>query len=226
MKKYISPIIRTTILHAMTASESKERTFIETICVRDGVFERLPLHQDRMDATCREAFCTKAPRMKLSPHDIPEELRSGKVKCRVVYGHKIESIAFQKYEPRHIRSLKIVHADELDYHLKYTDRSELEQLRMLKGEADEVVIVRRGLVTDTSYSNLLFRASDRLLTPRYPLLRGVMRENLLRSGVAEEADITEEMLRDTAGSYITEAILINAMLAPGEIPPIPWTRIF
>lgn len=209
-------------------SALRQRKFIETICVKEGVFQHLPLHQTRMDTTCREAFGSKAPRLELSIDDIPAELRSGKVKCRLVYGLEIERMEFQKYEPGSIGSLRIVHDDEVDYHLKYADRSALERLRMLKGDADEVVIVRRGLVTDTSYSNLLFRAGDRLLTPRSPLLRGVMRENLLMNGTVEEADITEEMLRPAdkySRPYITEAILINAMLAPGDIPPILWTQI-
>lgn len=200
--------------------------FIETIRVEDGSFRLLPLHAARMQATCMEAYGCVAPVPDLSPACVPANLRRGTVKCRVRYGREAVKVEFERYEPRRVDSLRAVRADGLDYHLKYADRTALEAVRSLRGGADEVVMVRDGLVTDTSYSNLLFRAGERLLTPRMPLLEGVMRRWLLDRGMAEEADIPAGMLVAGNPLGITEAVMINAMLPLGAVAPIPLERIF
>lgn len=209
----------------MNGDKVMNEKFLETICVVDGKFSRLPLHNARMSATCREVFGNDSPALTLTEKDVPQDLRRGKVKCRVVYGREIERIEFERYTPRCVRTLKVVHADNPDYHLKYADRCHLEELRRQRGDADEVLIVRNGLVTDTSYSNLLFRVGGKLLTPAKPLLKGVMRGWLLEQGMIEECDIGEEMLLPDSGSGIGEVLMINAMLEPGTIPPIPLKHI-
>jgi len=199
--------------------------FIETIRVVDGSFRLLPLHAARMRATCREAYGCEAPALGLSPADIPADMCRGTVKCRVRYGREIGGVEFERYEPRRVRTLRAVRADGLDYHLKHADRAALDAVRGLRGDADEVVIVRGGLVADTSFSNPLFRTADRLLTPRRPLLKGVMRRWLLDRGIAEEADIPADMLVAGNPLGITEALMINAMLPLGAVAPIPVERI-
>lgn len=199
--------------------------FLETIRVTDGIFHLLPLHIERMEATCREAYLTDAPKLNLSNNNIPEKFRKGNLKCRVRYSRIIEAVEFEPYTPRSVKSLKMVSDDNIDYHLKYSDRTRLNEIRSHRGDADEVIIVRDGLVTDTSYSNLLFRAGNRFLTPAHPLLNGVMRRWLLRQGFAIECDITPEMLRPNNDAGISEVMLINAMLPPGSISPIPIDHI-
>src|SRR5207253_2733937 len=53
---------------------------------------------------------------------------SGWWKCRLLYNEKDEEISFEKYQPRAISSLKIVHDDAIDYPHKYVDRSRREKL--------------------------------------------------------------------------------------------------
>ena len=195
--------------------------FIETIRIVDGRFYLLPFHKDRMSATCAEVYGCNAPELIFADDAVPGNLRRGLVKCRVRYGREIESVEFERYVPRYIGSLRAVQADDLDYHLKYADRTNLDIVRERRAGADEVVIIKEGLATDTSYSNLLFRAGNKLLTPSRPLLNGVMRRWLLKIGVAEECEITEDMLKPGNRYGITEVLLINAMLPPGTIPPIP-----
>lgn len=196
--------------------------FLETIRVSEGRFMLLPLHAERMSRTQTEAYgrpnCGLCPSMA----DVPVDMRTGEVKCRVRYGREIEAVEFERYSPRTVRSLRLVEASaDLDYHLKYADRSALTALRAQRGDADDVVIVCQGLVTDTSYSNLVFRSREgRLYTPRTPLLRGVMRRHLLEKGLLSEADIT---LADLQG--FVSVMMINAMMPPGAIPEIPATAI-
>ncbi|MDE5645717.1 MAG: aminotransferase class IV [Muribaculaceae bacterium] len=200
-------------------------SLVETIRVTDGTFRHLPLHIDRMRRSCLELYGTPPPALRLTERDVPPDLRQGDVKCRVVYSTDIVSIAYTRYTPRTIRTLRTVTDDSADYHLKFSDRSRLETLAARKGEADEILIVRNGLVTDTSFSNILCVCGDMWLTPAQPLLRGVMRQRLIEEGRAIEADITPDMLRAGNRAGITAVILINAMLPPGKIPPIPLTRI-
>ena len=103
-------------------------------------------------------------------------------------------------------------ARTLEYAYKYLDRGALNRLHD-RVAADEVLIVRRGLLIDTSYTNIVLEdaAGDRF-TPAEPLLRGTMRERLLREGW-----ITERVIRaDRLGDYRC-IHLINAMLDPGEV---------
>lgn len=194
---------------------------IETIRIVDGHFMLLPLHERRMMSSCLELYGCEAPSLGLTDTDIPCSFRNGVVKCRVTYDREIVGVKFERYTPRLPRSLRLVCGDSLDYHLKYADRGSLSAMHALCDGADEVIIVRDGLVTDTTYSNLLFRVPGGYLTPARPLLGGVMRRHLIESGIAREADITPGMLRPGNDVGITEVSLVNAMLPPGAIPSVP-----
>jgi 4-amino-4-deoxychorismate lyase len=80
---------------------------------------------------------------------IPEECRQGLFKCRVTYGPDIESIEFEPYRKRTVRSLKLVVSDEIEYSFKFKDRSALEALFAQRGDCDDIIIVKNGLVTDS-----------------------------------------------------------------------------
>ena len=82
----------------------------------------------------------------------------------------------------------------------------------LRGEADEVVIIRNGLLTDTSYSNIALFDGRHWVTPRQPLLRGTMRQSLLDAGVLTEQDIKAE-----DWSSYRRVSLINAMMPLGRL---------
>jgi 4-amino-4-deoxychorismate lyase len=76
-----------------------------------------------------------------------------------------------------------------------------------KGLADDVLIVKNGWITDTSFANILFFDGKRWLTPEKPLLKGTQRENLLRQGLIFQANISPASLPD-----FSKARLINAMI--------------
>lgn len=179
-------------------------TFSEVIKVRDGKIFNLAGHRERMDRTAR---CFFGRTMEFDP-TVPPDMRTGLVKCRVVYGMAgVESVEFSPYTFRTIGSVAVVHDDGIEYEYKSTDRSRLDSLRERSG-ADEVIIVRRGLVTDASFANLVLEErSGALRTPSTPLLRGTKRESLLHSGVIVESEVRPEDLFSAAKIY-----LINAMI--------------
>ncbi|WP_309546477.1 aminotransferase class IV [Hoylesella marshii] len=82
----------------------------------------------------------------------------------------------------------------------------------MKGVCDDVLIVRNGLLTDTSYTNIALYDGYQWFTPATPLLEGTMRASLLDSGMLIEKDI---LLSDLPHyQYIA---LFNAMIDMGEL---------
>jgi 4-amino-4-deoxychorismate lyase len=76
-----------------------------------------------------------------------------------------------------------------------------------RGDCDDILIVKDGYITDTSFSNIVFFDGEKWVTPARPLLRGTMRESLLKRNLIGEENITVDDL-----NKIKEARLINAML--------------
>ena len=83
----------------------------------------------------------------------------------------------------------------------------LSRLLLQKGDADEIIIVKNGRLTDTSYSNIALFDGNRWVTPAHPLLKGTMRQSLIDKGLLEEKDIMAEDFP----KYL-EVRLINAMM--------------
>lgn len=80
---------------------------------------------------------------------------------------------------------------------------------------DEIVIVRRGLVTDASAFNLVFESADGLFTPAGPLLAGTKRQELLERGLIAARRIEAQEL----GDYLNVRF-INAMTDLKEAPKV------
>ena len=153
---------------------------IETICYEEGFFQRIPLHEERMNRS-RHHFLGEMENICLeSLLNLPEELKKAKIKCRIIYSNEIESIEYELYKPRLIRSLKLVYDDTIDYSFKYKARDSLNQLLKIRGNADEILIVQQGLITDTSFSNIVFLKEEKWFTPESQLLPGTRRQAYLQ----------------------------------------------
>ena len=133
--------------------------------------------------------------------------RTGLYKCRITYDDHSKMAEFLPYTFKPITSLKLVENDTILYEHKYADRSLINQLTERKGDCDDILIVKRGLVTDSSYANIVFRRGGKWYTPASYLLKGTMRENLLQSGRIIEKEIG---VKDIAN--FEKFKLINAML--------------
>ena len=83
----------------------------------------------------------------------------------------------------------------------------VEALRALRGNQDDVLIVRNNLLTDTSIANVALEKEGVWYTPRTPLLKGTKRALLLEQGVLTECDIPS----DEISSY-SHIALFNAMI--------------
>ena len=196
----------------------------ESIKVVDGQFLNLPWHQQRVNRSLEELAVTTKPDLTSLP-EIPQDYRSGVVKCRVCYGETLGPVEFSKYKNKTVNSLQQVACEPFDYRLKYQDRSKLDQMFQLRGNCDEVLITIQDIITDTSYSNVLFYDGGRWYTPEQPILEGTQRALLLDAGKVHTAKIRINELRD-----FQKLVLINAMLEfdPEQFVPITniefWNR--
>ncbi len=195
-----------------------EHRFSEAICLIDGNFRNLELHAERMEKTISHFYPgISGKKGEGSPVDelfnlqVPAEYSKGKVKCRVEYSDKIVNVSYMPYHPKKIGSLALVRDDSIEYSFKSVDRNRLNELVNASG-CDDIIIIKNGYVTDSSFSNLLFKdASGRLITPSDCLLEGTMRRYLLETGAIEERRITENEVKN-----FVNVRFINAMLSLEE----------
>jgi len=193
---------------------------LETIKVENGELANLNYHNQRFNHTRKELF--SLPEKDLAELvQIPENYRKGLFRCRVLYHEKIEKVEFFPHQPRQINSLKILYDNNISYPYKYANREKLQQLYVQRGDADEVIIVRNGLVTDCTIGNLVFFDGKNWHTPAQPLLRGTQRQSLLDSGKIFEAEITKD---DLSNFRLTG--IINVFYGIENMPRIKKEQIF
>ena len=101
---------------------------------------------------------------------------------------------------------------EDDYHYKSTNRKELEALYVLRGNQDDILIVRNHFLTDTSIANVALEKEGAWYTPAAPLLKGTKRAWLLEQKLLRECDIPA----DDIYSY-SRIALFNAMIDFGSL---------
>lgn len=179
--------------------------WFESIRIENGEPLNLNRHQDRMDQTFMHFTGKKCPFSLIFiflDNHIPQE---GIHKARIVYNLKqVEEVTFSPYAIKKIEAFKLVEDINIEYTYKKTDRLALNGL---KAADFEPIITQNGLITDTSYSNLIFHQDGYWFTPSSFLLNGVMRQTLLAKGIISERDISASDLK-----YYSHFKMINAMM--------------
>lgn len=186
--------------------------FIETIKLENGTFFRTDFHRKRVEATFAAFFPDIAvfnPVEVLRECDFP---KTGLYKCRIEYSAKPELVEFVAYQRRDIKTLKLVEISAEPSAFKSTDRKQFVDAFALRGECDDVLMVRNGLLTDTSYANVALWNGTKWLTPAQPALFGTQRAYLLANGIIAEAEIRVDDLL-----HYSRIRVFNAMIEFGEI---------
>jgi 4-amino-4-deoxychorismate lyase len=179
----------------------------ETICVENRQLKNLSYHEARLNKT-RKALWGYQDHWNLSELiEIPDSVDSDMYKCRLAYNEEIDNIKWEPYTRRTIRKIQRVYHETIDYSFKYEDRAELNTLFAQRSDADEILIIKKGMVTDSLYCNVAFSDGEQWFTPSTPLLPGTQRAFLLDEGLIQEADIFETDL-----SKYRWIKLFNAML--------------
>ena len=194
--------------------------FLETIRIQDGHAHHMADHIDRMRRTALHFGFTAPPLPADLDALVPHTLRTGTVRCRIIYDHTLRELTFTPYRRRRLERLIAVDAGAMDYAYKYADRSPLERPNIPLSEADELLFIRGGYVTDTSYTNLILRRGDELLTPDTFLLDGTCRRRLLRTAQVRTAQVRLSDL-----SAYDELLLVNAMMPLGEALRLPASSV-
>ncbi len=182
---------------------------IESICCIDGKALNLDLHQKRVNGAFAAHFENEPLQLVDVMDDIP---RSGKYKCRILYDKVLISIEYLPYNLPNIKSLSVVESDELSYDYKYKNRESLEKLYNKRESADDIIILKNGMVTDSYFANIAFFDGKDWITSDAPLLHGVKREFYISQGALKVKNIRKEDI-----FTFQKVSLINAMIDLGEV---------
>jgi len=175
--------------------------FLETLRAENGIIKYLEYHKNRIKSSCGHDI-----ELNLDPPPI------GVWRVRIIYSEKIESIEYIPYIQTSIKSLQMVEADSLNYSYKFENRDELNNLFTQRKSADDVLIVKNSLITDTTIANIAFFDGNDWLTPTYPLLKGTTRARLIDDNFLIQANIKANEVK-----YFKKFALMNSLIGFLEI---------
>jgi 4-amino-4-deoxychorismate lyase len=178
---------------------------LETMMIIDGTVRNVQYHNERLNRSRRELFNAKES-LDVRDHIRDTNGLGGMVRCRLVYDETDVSVSYEAYIRQPIRSLQLVRRDDIEYPYKFEDRSQFADALRSRNGCDDVLIVKQGRITDTSFSNVAFFAEHRWITPAEPLLKGTMRASLLDRGM-----IVEEEIRVPDLKRFSQIMIINAL---------------
>ncbi len=152
--------------------------------------------------------------------NIPTE-KNIRYKCRVIYDSVSIQVEFSPYQKKTINKLVVRVDDTINYHFKYANRERLNILSQNLKKAEEMLVVKNNLLTDTSFTNIALFDSKKWYTPAYPLLQGTRRNDLLSKNIIHEKDIAIDHLKD----YL-KIKLFNAMIDWNEAWELDIKNVF
>lgn len=162
----------------------------ETLCIDNGHIRNVEWHCRRFE-TSYSSLYRHCPTYSIFDNThISSEYNTGIFRLRISYNESSTKTEIEPYITKDITRLKVwAVASSFDYSLKYTDRSVLNNLFSQRGDCDDVLIIKNGMVTDTSVCNIVFFDGQKWITPSTPLLCGTARARLLADGTIEERPI-------------------------------------
>lgn len=178
--------------------------FIESLKLVGERFSNIELHQQRIDLTSK-VFSINS-KIELKDISIPNFNDDLVRKCRIIYSKDDFSVSFSEYKQRKIENLKVVFDDTIDYSYKFENRDRLNSLFEDRGGCSDIIIVKNGCLTDTSFSNIVLFDGYIYFTPSSFLLNGTMRQKLLRDKIIFEKEIKLEDIHSFKKLYLINAL--------------------
>ncbi|MBN6074817.1 aminotransferase class IV [Aggregatibacter actinomycetemcomitans] len=189
-----------------------EFPLFETLAIAHGKVRNIEHHQQRYERSL-QAFYGKSAVVFPNVFQLTEQIQvptalraEPLIRCRIDYNAEQILCRYFPYTRKTYRTFKPIVCDHIDYGLKYTDRTLLNDLLAQKGDCDEIMIIKNGYVTDCSIGNLIFRKNTQWFTPDTPLLEGTQRATLLAQGRIKVRSILATDLH-----LFEEVRLINAL---------------
>ena len=191
--------------------------FFETIKVQNQTIYNLKYHQKRLNYTIEQNFGIKT---NINLKDFITPPKDNKLyRCKVIYDKEVKSVDFYPYTPKNIKSFKIIYSD-IKYPFKNVDRSSIDKLFSKRDGLDDILIVSKdGLIKDTSIANIAIKKDGVWFTPKNPLLKGTMREKLIKEKILFLKDLTIKDIEN-----IDSFAIINAMIEFKEIKNAKFYR--
>lgn len=191
----------------------------ETICLKNGELQNAFYHNKRIETALRAVYISSKKYKIDEIIKIPNDMIEGIYKCRFMYSDEKYEYEFSPYQPKDVKFLELITHNNIEYKHKFSERKELDSLRE-NTKYDDVLIVKRGLITDTTRANIVFNLENLWVTPDKPMLRGTQREKLLDGKIIVKMEIKESDL------YRFKSFkLINAMCPFETQPELPITNI-
>ena len=192
----------------------------ETIKCYNGKLYNLEWHNSRFNRA-RKVYFGLTNKIDLEEIiTIPEDLKEGFFRCRVVYSKMVKQIEFIPHQFRKIESLKLIEDNGIDYRFKYSDRKVLENLFEKRHNCDDIIIVKNGFITDSFTANLIFFDGKKWWTPDTPLLPGTQRAKLIYESKIEVCKIAVDEILN-----YKRVGLINAMWNFKNMPVVEVGKI-
>lgn len=179
--------------------------FFETLKLLNGELCHMDFHLERVQKT-QAAFFDDAGFDVNRLYDTLADYPEGLFKVRVDYDSAITGIRVDLYEIQPHRKLGLVEAGDFDYSFKFSDRDFFRESLERYPDCDDILFLKDGCITDTTYCNVALFDGEEWITPTTFLLPGTKRAALIHSGALRETRVTVNDL----GNF--EAIaFINAM---------------
>lgn len=195
---------------------------LETLCVKSGQICNVTYHDARFNTTRKNLFNITKFESLNELVNIPTNLDTDKIyRCRILYNEKIELVEFIPYTEKVIRKIKLVSVpSDFNYSYKWADRSFFSKLLANNAEADEVLMVQNGCITDCTIANVAFFDGANWYTPSTPMLCGTRRAKLL-----ETKSIKPIKILVTDLPKFNEVVLINTFRDLNHEKAIPVSDI-
>jgi 4-amino-4-deoxychorismate lyase len=193
----------------------------ESIKLLDGLPQNLDYHYRRMRYAFQH-FYGEGPRFELDIAQLCRQLSlKGCHKLKITYDVGQFSHEVVEYQLREVVRYRLVEDTDISYAFKFVDRDAIERWQQDLAENEDLILLKKGMVSDSAYANLLFKSPDgELFTPQDCLLKGTRRQKLIDERRIKTLPISMEDLY-----RFTHVCRINAMMDLGEDDWLPVDRI-
>lgn len=189
---------------------------VESIRIEFKQLQHVEYHNTRFNNARRVMFGIIDDAIDLEKKiSISENISDDRYKCRITTNGKTIDYDITEYHQRETKRLKVIYCNSINYSIKTDNRDQLNSLYNQKGNCDDIIIVKNGLVTDSWATNILLFNGNEWITPKTPLLKGTMREYLIAQKTIKEEEVTIEDL-----TKYKKIKLVNAMIDFSRAPEI------